>query len=377
MHNIRHEIATTVSGAARAVTIEVFLLFTHVRLPRHRRYPALPLLFLAATLLAAPACTGGYTLARHDTARLGSPAWFSPSRLVDRMALDRWSAAVGPPVIIRQELRTQSPGPRTLHVVSWNVALGRGDVMRLVTELRASDPAAEVVLLLQEAFREGPEVPSVLAAGAVFAGKLGRDEPSTPREEIESIAARAGLHLYYVPSMRNGGPLLSDEDRGNAILSSLPLSDFGAIELPFERQRRVAVAATVSGRSPAGRAWRLRLVSTHLDNMVGPRRGWFAGAGFARVRQARALLDHLRSEETVVLGGDFNTWFGFRELAYREVLNAFPDTAVTDRRPTYAGLLRLDHLFFRLPEGWRSEFRRGEQRYGSDHSPLIGRIELP
>jgi endonuclease/exonuclease/phosphatase family metal-dependent hydrolase len=260
--------------------------------------------------------------------------------------------------------------------VSWNTKLGHGDVTRLLTELRASAPDAEVVLLLQEVFRKGPEVPTSLARGSRFAGKLGGDERSPPREEIERSAARAGLHLYYVPSMRNGGPVGSDEDRGNAIVSSLPLSEFGAIELPFERQRRVAVAATVSIPSNAGTVWRVRVVSAHLDTMGGLRRGWLAGSAFARTRQARALVDYLRTEKSVVLGGDFNTLLGFQERAYEEVLRAFPGTHVTDGRATFAGLLRLDHLFFRLPNGWRSEFRRARERYGSDHYPLVATIQL-
>jgi hypothetical protein len=46
--------------------------------------------------------------------------------------------------------------------------------------------------------------------------------------------------------MRNGGV---DEDRGNAILATLPLRDVAAIELPLVRERRVAVAAS-AGRAP-------------------------------------------------------------------------------------------------------------------------------
>ncbi len=72
-------------------------------------------------------------------------------------------------------------------------------------------------------------------------------EPGDSRyEQIEPIATALGLSLFYVPSMRNGGAN-SREDRGNAILSNLPLTDLAAYELPFERQRRVALAATIAG----------------------------------------------------------------------------------------------------------------------------------
>ena len=177
--------------------------------------------------------------------------------------------------------------------------------------------------------------------------------------------------------MRNGEPAHSDEDRGNAILSSLALSDYEAIELPFERQRRVAVAATISGESAQAHQWQLRLVSAHLDNLVGPKRVWFAGAELARVRQVRGLLQYVGTQSSVVLGGDFNTWAGFDERAYREMALAFPDTDVVDRRPTFKGHMRLDHLFFRLNDGWQGQFRRADSRYGSDHFPLIATIALP
>jgi endonuclease/exonuclease/phosphatase family metal-dependent hydrolase len=62
--------------------------------------------------------------------------------------------------------------------------------------------------------------------------------------------------------------------------------------------------------------------------------------------------------------------------SYLEAARAFPQTLVTDRRPTFMGLLRLDHLFFRLPPGWRAEFHRGNDRFGSDHYPLIATIRI-
>lgn len=288
------------------------------------------------------------------------------------MVLTRWSAGVGPPVV-KIAGRDREPAAASLVVVSWNIALGAGDVGRALADLRAAHPDAHVVLLLQEAFRDGPEVPR-RARGMLFAGKLGVE--SRERLEIEAVASAEGLHLYYVPSMRNGPPAVSDEDRGNAILSTLPLADLTAIELPFERQRRVAIAATLSGRGPGGRPWRLRVVSSHLDNMVGARRGWLLGGEFARVRQARALVDHVRNEPAVVLAGDFNTWFGFREQTTSEIAEAFPQTDLRDRRPTFAGFLRLDHLFYRLPGGWQGTVRRAAERYGSDHYPLVATFDL-
>src|SRR5262249_53579172 len=159
------------------------------------------------------------------------------------------------------------------------------------------------------------------------------------------------------------------------ILSNLPLTDLTAIELPFERQRRVAIAATVTGRRLDGTPWTLRVVDAHLDNMASARRGWVGGE-YGRTRQARGLVAAIGDGAPVVLAGDFNTWFGFAEPGYLETARAFPATHVTDPRPTFRGLLRLDHVFFRFPAGWRGDFRRGEKRFGSDHYPLVGRVRF-
>ena len=333
---------------------------------------------LCAVAIALPAvgCAGGHALAARDTAGLGSSiAWFIPQDAADARTLDQWRASVGPPVFT-PAASPQTPGVNRLTLVSWNTALGAGDVERLVADLRRTAPDVPVVLLLQEVYRGGPEVPSLLSRGAAFASRIRGLRKDGRRDEVEAIATRLGMSAYYVPSMRNGGPLMSDEDRGNAILSSLPLADLSAFELPFERQRRVAVGATLRGAGANGAPWELRVVSAHLDNMSGPKRLWLASE-FGRVRQTRGLINQLRDEPSLVLGGDFNTWFGFRDRAFRETARAFPGTQVTDRRATFRGLLRLDHLFFRLPDGWRARFERAAEPYGSDHYPLVATIDLP
>ena len=47
-----------------------------------------------------------------------------------------------------------------------------------------------------------------------------------------------------------------------------------------------------------------------------------------------------------------------------------------DRRRTFHGLLRLDHVFYRLVSGWRAEFQRGDERFGSDHYPMVGAVRF-
>jgi endonuclease/exonuclease/phosphatase family metal-dependent hydrolase len=333
---------------------------------------------LILSLCVAGGCTGGHSMARREAApgEVPTPAvsWMAPDVGADRSSLHSWRQSVGPPVVVAPDTATLEPADR-LVIVNWNMHVGGGDFERLAADVRGqAGYQAPIVFLIQEAYREGPEVPTELDGSASFASFIRTLRPDGSRDEIENVAQRLGLHAYYVPSMRNGGPGISAEDRGNAILSTVPLGELGAIELPFERQRRVAVAATVSGATTTGAQWRLRVVSAHLDNMVGARRLWIAGGEFGRTRQARGLVTALADEKTLVLGGDLNTWFGFQDAAYRTAAAAFPQTHVSDRRATFHGLLRLDHLFFRLDHGWTARFRRAEHAYGSDHFPLIGEI---
>ena len=329
--------------------------------------------FALAIGLLAPisGCAGNATIVSRPQADPSGTAWFGPGRDNDREALGAWAAGVGPAVVLEQPSVGRRPVD-SLVLVSWNVAVGEGDVAALVTDLRSQHPDAAFALLLQEAFRDGPDVPRDAIASWRVAARLGRGES---RDDIETVAAASGLNLYYVPSMRNGAPSLTDEDRGNAILSTLPLEELTAIELPYERQRRVAVAATIDVPSRGG-DFELRLVSAHLDNMLGPRRLWILGAMFARRRQVGALVDHVQDRRAAIVGGDFNTWLGFAEPAFGAAQAAFPESDIGDRRPTFHNFLRLDHLFYRLPAGWTARVERGAKRYGSDHWPLIATIRI-
>ncbi|HJR60955.1 MAG TPA: endonuclease/exonuclease/phosphatase family protein [Vicinamibacterales bacterium] len=327
-------------------------------------------LCLIAALASVSACGGAHTLAPLTSPPLaaGPIAWMSPSQARDARTIARWRTAVGSPLVSTNPAHGASVPVDAITVVSWNVALDGGDVVRLVRGLEAQAPGRPIVLLLQEVFRSGDDVPSSRAE-ALFAAHLGG---CSREREIDDVARALGFSLYYVPSMRNGAPG-HHEDRGNAVLSSMPLADLAAIELPFERQRRVAVAATVRGRTSGGESWSLRLASVHLDNLVGARHGWIA-TEYGRARQARGLREALAGDDPMVLAGDFNTWFGFADKAYLETALAFPQTRVDDRRRTFRGLLRLDHVFYRLRPGWHAGVRRAESALGSDHYPLITTI---
>ncbi|MGH7481371.1 MAG: endonuclease/exonuclease/phosphatase family protein, partial [Longimicrobiales bacterium] len=271
----------------------------------------------------------------------------------------------------------------SIAIVSWNVHVGGGSLEALVDDLRSgrltgTDTVRHFVLLLQEAYREGELVPE--PAGQPGGGLIEAHPVSGARRDIVADAEALGLSLFYAPSMRNG-PRNSRggfEDRGNAILSSLPLLDPFAIELPAVRQRRVATTAYVEGRTSAGEPWRLQITSVHLENDA---EGWL-NSERGRLIQTERLLDALPISETAVVGGDFNTWTrGPDELVVRLMRDAFPDTPSFPPGPTYERAygvvgMYLDYVFFRLPDGADADYERLDRPYNSDHYPLLGWVAL-
>jgi endonuclease/exonuclease/phosphatase family metal-dependent hydrolase len=233
------------------------------------------------------------------------------------------------------------------------------------------------VLLLQEVHRVGLGIPpdDELPANA----PSGSRTPEPDRVPIIEWAQALGLHLVYVPSMRNGMGFDTAEDRGNAILSTLPLHQPFALELPAGIQRRVTVVAAVEGRTSAGSAWSLNVASAHLDNasLSSP----LASLGSVRARQASGLVRMLPAEGPLVVGGDFNTWLGQREeRAYRIMRDDFPWPREHQLAPTAqrlgAGRV-IDWIFFRGPSGWTFDDARAARTYGSDHFPVYGWVKIP
>ena len=314
----------------------------------------------------------------------GGPA--SPIRWVpaatgrDEAELARWRTAVGPVRVADATGVSGLNGP--LRIVAWNAQVGGGAIRRLWEHLAVADGAdpLQTVLLLQEVFATGSDLPGV-ADGGAWASRITGTPQGEDRTDIVSFAREASLSLIYVPSMRSGGPDGGPpEDRGNAILANVPLSAGCAIELPFERQRRVAVAAEVA---VAGH--RVALCSVHLENRAPWSRVWRT-LGSGRGKQMAALLrvfPDCSGGDAVVLGGDLNTWVrGRREVAYTLARNRFPLPEHPDPRPTHhleiGGWLRdADYLMFRLPPGWHCEYRRLDEDFGSDHYPLVGSISPP
>jgi endonuclease/exonuclease/phosphatase family metal-dependent hydrolase len=302
--------------------------------------------------------------------------WIRTAPASERLAIDRWCAGVGPPARITA-IRGADVLTGSFAVVTWNTHVGGGYLERLVGDLRAGRltggvPVTQFVLLLQEVYRSGTEVPAPDPDRIAWASAERTQAVSGARESLPDSARRLGLNAVYVPSMRNGAPLQTDEDRGNAIVSSVPLADVVAIELPLERQRRVAIQATVHVRIGDGGDVAVALLDTHFTNMVLHHLWLLSEAG--RLRQAQALGAVLPHDGPLIIGGDFNAWFGFHDAAYRELAKHAQPAPGQDRRASF-GPMRLDHLLFRLPGGWTAAVRRGEDRYGSDHYPLIALIQ--
>jgi len=293
----------------------------------------------------------------------------------DEVELARWCRAVGAPVMVSATRSAAAPSLDDVAVLQWNAHLAAGELARLVRELQNGEltgtPVHHFVITVQELYRRGDAVPPFDSRDRTAHAIVARD-PDSP--DVDDFAASLGLSIYYVPSMRNGASLL--EDRGNAIVSTEPLLDPIALELPLARQRRVALAAAIEVRTPDGPR-RLQIVDAHLEPLSSPQTLWvLKDPRPAQVRAVLSLLDEPRFTDPanagVILGGDFNTVRGGdHELAYRLARDWGTSNGTEDDRSTHM-MGRLDYLFFRLADGWTASTRRLDDRFGSDHYPVIG-----
>jgi endonuclease/exonuclease/phosphatase family metal-dependent hydrolase len=298
--------------------------------------------FVPLQRLQAPPCASAST----------ALTWVGPAAGEQRDRLSAWCRSVGPPVVRAPARRANLAShafesSAGLVVVSWNVHEGAGDIVRVVDRLRP----AEVIVLVQEAMRAGEEVPAAIPAGVGVPRRAAAHR--APTADIVDVADALGLWIAYVPSMRNGRS--GREDRGCAILSSLPLSDAIAIELPWVRQRRVAVMARAAARSGP-----IQVVSAHLDNRPGRREQSAALAEW--------LAGHADPDRPLVVGADLNTWFGAGEDTVRQIDRVVPLAKLCGERPTFRFGRRLDYLFATEPI---AECVVSASTYGSDHRPLV------
>jgi len=302
----------------------------------------------------------------------------SPWRgLAGRDRLHAWRSNVGESVALDLAPPASGSAVTSLVVLSWNLWIGRGRLTEVVGRVREMTDAP-LVVLAQEAFRADASVPHRTVARRAAGGFPPR---VVPRADIAELAATLRLNLRYVPSMRNG---TGASDRGNAILSDLPLAQVRGFELPFVLQRRVPLVATLAIGEDA-----FQIVSAHLDPR-GPAGARVVG-GEGRARQARYLLERL-ADGLTVLGADLNLSRGKRERAWRLLHQAGFTTGVPavhqPWRHTFHALPRLvlDYLVLRDDDGRVATASverldehprdRGATVFGSDHHPLLARIEL-
>jgi endonuclease/exonuclease/phosphatase family metal-dependent hydrolase len=347
-------------------------------------------LYILIATAAVSACTATSFALTERTPELETPAATSCasrgasehiewhiSDEADGRELTRWCRAVGPPVYLSTITDAPVPALDDLVMLSWNAHLAEGDLDGLIAKLRSGAltggrPVSHFVLLVQELYRRGDEVPAFDDRDRSAFAIRARD-PKVP--DIDDHAAALGLSVLYVPSMRNGRELR--EDRGNAIISTEPLLDPFALELPLARQRRVALGAAVNVQTSDG-VRRLELIDAHLEPLSSPKTLWvFRNPRAAQVRAMLNLLDKPRfSDRTqtagVVLGGDFNTVrSGDGEDAYHLARAWATGLTREDARDTHM-MGRLDYLFFRSDTGWTVSASRLDDRFGSDHYPVLG-----
>jgi len=297
-----------------------------------------------------------------------------------------WAESVGPAVTLDLAPPLEEP-PAELDVLCWNLAIGRARLEELLDHLRAlglldrpgGRAARPLVVLAQEAYREGAEIP-VRPAGRMRAhGGRGGGRRAT---DIVATATGLGMSLRYVPSMGNRS---AGSDRGNAILASAALGESEAWELPLVRQRRVAVVAALAGLPG------VRFASAHLENRAPFRAGRLGrpGGSTGRAAQAGVLADLASSRPgDVVLGADLNSLLGRRDPAFRRLAEhgfVEPEGARVWSR-TMRGPLRLmvDHVLVRAAGAIRDvrvqriDPKRllGASVFGSDHHPLLARVRL-
>jgi hypothetical protein len=131
---------------------------------------------LTVATLSLHGCAGHSAIAHFDMAQLDGAAsairWMAPQLDADRGSLDNWRASVGPPVVVSVAPQDDAAPSNRLVVVNWNMHVGGGDIGGLLADVRRQHAGAPIVFLLQEAYREGPEVPTSLEANASFASMI-------------------------------------------------------------------------------------------------------------------------------------------------------------------------------------------------------------
>jgi endonuclease/exonuclease/phosphatase family metal-dependent hydrolase len=333
--------------------------------------------------------------------------WYFAAGPGDAKEHQRWCETLGPVEVNQVPQGDFAPLSLldSLAIAVWNTDAGAGylqDFLQKELGLDCSGAAPHLgpgashfVLLVQEALRRSNEIPDIPDKLWVTPPPVKEKERPGRRLGATEVARACGLAYIYAPASRNGWLAREGmrEDKGNAILSTLPLSDLIVAELPFEAARRVVPMATIHGPN----ADSLRVASVHLITTPPAWRTLKTGNS-ARLRQSLGLVealeliegersdcpDDLQSEVcrlhsaggfpiSTVIGGDLNTW-STRETALRHLVEDFPDSPPLLQQPT-RGPFPTDHILFRSgPNGGRiltHTYHPIDNAYYSDHNPII------
>ena len=175
--------------------------------------------------------------------------------------------------------------------------------------------------------------------------------------------------------MRNGNTSENPaSDRGSAILSTLPLSEPIAVELPGERQRRVAIIATIALpsaelRQQACLGWRDSPRRTRcgdafvgvLDTLDARAAGQIAGSAAARrPARPRCRPEYVAREEMNPPSGCSTGDSGKPRHRTNDKVSVFAFWTICSSVPATIDARANEQL---------------AQTYGSDHRPLIGWFE--
>ncbi|MFV1981527.1 MAG: hypothetical protein ACC655_10270, partial [Rhodothermia bacterium] len=236
----------------------------------------------------------------------------------------------------------------------------------------------------QESLRRSDDIPEDVIAGGLLPRVGGNAHPGALLDIVQ-VAERCGLSVFYLPGSRNGADEFAGlyEDKGNAILSTLPLSDLAGIELPFESVRRIVPVATVT--TPNGK--QVRVASVHVITTPPPWRVIMTG-NTARERQSLGLIDGLEQiestygEVSTIAAGDLNTYSN-RETALRKLRRYFTASPPSLGKPT-RGPVQADHILFRQSAFFEKEadriipgsYQRVDELYFSDHNPVRARLRF-
>ena len=114
----------------------------------------------------------------------GVPVTWHQGRADDTVALAQWCQAVGAPIFVQPPEPVDAPPLDELAVVTWNAHLAEGRLVDLIGDLRAGAftsgrPVKHFVLLLQELYRGGSDVPPFMPGARTAFAILPRNPHAT------------------------------------------------------------------------------------------------------------------------------------------------------------------------------------------------------